>query len=137
MNKKLYIYMNFGISIFLLFILCPTINYAIENSECIECHSDESLHRSIEQQVSISHMRSNLYIDEDKFNNSVHNINGITCIDCHDDIEELNYDEEVPHSNNITTGNSARRAILVNAIRDHGLDRPARNMSQNNDQYNV
>ena len=66
--------------------------YAIENDECMECHSDDSLERNESEG-----MKKDLYIDYNRFKYSVHNVNGITCVDCHSDIEELNWDNEVPH----------------------------------------
>jgi len=66
--------------------------YAIENDECMECHGDDTLMRNESEG-----MKEDLYIDYNRFKYSVHNINGITCVDCHSDIEELNYDNEVPH----------------------------------------
>ncbi len=70
---------------------------AIENSECFECHSDESLTKESTANILKTDITVDLYVDEDKFNHSVHNINGITCVDCHSDIEELNYDNDLPH----------------------------------------
>jgi len=91
MSKKIY----FETLIFLaLFFSCllPVPGYATENDECMECHSDDSLERSESEG-----MKEDLFLDYSKFKFSVHNVNGITCVDCHSDIEELNYDNEVPH----------------------------------------
>ena len=73
-------------------ILLPSHGHAIENDECMECHSDDSLERSESEG-----MKENLFIDYNRFKFSVHNVNGITCVDCHADIEELNWDNDVPH----------------------------------------
>ena len=73
-------------------ILLPGQGYAIENDECMECHSDDSLERTESQG-----MKEDLFIDYNRFKYSVHNANGITCVDCHADIEELNWDNDVPH----------------------------------------
>ncbi len=72
--------------------LISTHAFATENDECMECHSDDSLERSESEG-----MKEDLYIDYNSFKYSVHNVNGITCVDCHSDIEELNWDNEVPH----------------------------------------
>jgi hypothetical protein len=66
--------------------------HAISNDECMECHSDDSLERNDSEG-----MKQDLYIDYNRFKFSVHNVNGISCVDCHDDIEELDWDSEVPH----------------------------------------
>jgi len=58
----------------------------------MECHSDDSLARNESEG-----MKEDLYIDYSRFKFSVHNINGITCVDCHSDIEELKWDDDVPH----------------------------------------
>ena len=70
--------------------------YAIENDECMECHSDDTLTRNESEG-----MKEDLYIDYNNFKYSVHNVNGITCVDCHSDIEELNWDNEVPHATSL------------------------------------
>ena len=70
---------------------------AVENSQCMECHGDESLYRSGAEDINKSYMSMQLFVDEEKFNNSVHHTNEIACVDCHSDIEELNFDEDVPH----------------------------------------
>ena len=73
---------------------------AIENSECMECHGDESLARTKSQGIN-----SSLFVDQKAFQYSVHNINGIQCVDCHADIAELAADQEVPHSLDLTPVN--------------------------------
>ena len=79
---------------FLIFpIVCVIPSQATENSECQECHSDDSLERAESTGIS-----DKVFVDDHKFKISVHNINGITCVDCHADIEELNWDDDVPHS---------------------------------------
>jgi len=82
----------FFFAIFTLFVLCAR-SWAIENSECFECHADESLTKELPGGKVLS-----LYVNEEKFNLSVHGQNDISCVDCHSDISELNYEKEVPHS---------------------------------------
>ena len=57
-------------------VLSPA--FAIENDECMECHSDDTLERTESEG-----MKEDLFIDYDRFKYSVHNVNGVTCIDCH------------------------------------------------------
>lgn len=99
MEKKSVILTNLGLSILLVWMLYPATSLAIENSECIDCHGDETLYRTKAQEASASDMH--LYIDEEKFNHSAHQINGVSCVDCHSDIQELNYDDEVPHKGDL------------------------------------
>jgi hypothetical protein len=81
-------------------ILLPSQGYAIENDECMECHSDDSMVRSESEG-----MKETIFIDYNRFKFSVHNVNGITCIDCHSDIEELNWDDDVPHKTSLAMVN--------------------------------
>lgn len=83
----------FYLTLLLFAFSLPAFSLAVENEECIECHSDESLTRTESEG-----MKQDLFVDISKFNYSVHNANGITCIDCHSDIEELNWDDDVPHA---------------------------------------
>ncbi len=66
--------------------------FAVENDECLACHSDPELVKVLPNGDTLS-----LFVDEEKFAASVHGINELSCTDCHSDIEELNYDAEVPH----------------------------------------
>ncbi len=76
---------------------CSSLN-ATENSECLDCHSDESITKESTDNILNTEITESLYVDEDAFNHSIHNINGVTCVDCHSDIEELDYDNDVPHA---------------------------------------
>lgn len=78
--------------LFMLFLM-PLPGKALENDECQECHSDDTLERS-----DSSGMKELLFVDTNRFKYSVHNVNGIACIDCHADISELDMDSDVPHS---------------------------------------
>ncbi len=84
-------------------ILCmgnflPTVSGAVENSECMECHSDETLTMESTHNIIRMPITESLYVDEERFDLSVHGDAGISCIDCHSDVEELNWDEDVPHA---------------------------------------
>ena len=81
-----------------VFLVCTwtTGALAIDNEACMECHGDDTLRRT-----SSTGMKASLYVDGEKFKYSVHNVSGITCVDCHADITELNMDNEVPHSVNL------------------------------------
>jgi predicted CXXCH cytochrome family protein len=64
----------------------------ISNDECMACHSDDTLTRD-----KSKGMKESLFVDYPKFKYSTHNVNGVGCVNCHSDITELNYDNEVPH----------------------------------------
>lgn len=78
---------------------------ALENSQCMECHGDEELYRSGAEDINKSYMSMQLFVDEERFNQSVHHANEIACVDCHADIEELNFDEDVPHKVDLAPAN--------------------------------
>lgn len=78
-----------GLCFLFAFCLWPALGMAIDNSDCMDCHSDDSLTRENDN--------SPVFVEGTKFNHSVHNINGIACVDCHSDIEELNFDNDLPH----------------------------------------
>ncbi len=75
-----------------LLVFC-SVAHSIENSECLDCHSDTSIARNESEGIN-----EEIVLDVGKFSYSVHNVNGIGCVDCHSDISELNYDNEVPHA---------------------------------------
>jgi len=74
-------------------LFTPPPSFAIENQECMECHGDESLQRSVSEGMS-----DTLFLDFDKFKYSVHNVNAVACVDCHASIESLDYDADPPHA---------------------------------------
>jgi len=108
MQKMTKLILPYGLCIVFICCIGPSPVRAIENSECLECHSDKSLTKESTDNILQSAITVNLYVDEEIFNRSVHNINGITCVDCHSDIEELNFDEEVPHKANLESVHCAR-----------------------------
>ncbi len=73
-------------------LVLPLHLQAIENSECLDCHGDPDMVKELPSGKTIS-----LYVNPKKFEASVHGQNEIACTDCHSDITELNYDQEVPH----------------------------------------
>ncbi len=72
-----------GRTFFLIFVFCQGIS--AQNDDCLVCHSDDTL-TGTRTGKSIS-----LFVDGDKFDNSVHS--GMSCSDCHSDFEA----EELPH----------------------------------------
>ncbi|WP_319547999.1 cytochrome c3 family protein [Desulfogranum marinum] len=97
MKKVTRCMLHLGCSLMLASWLYPTPLRATENSECFECHSDETLTKESTDNILQTAITESMYVDEEKFEHSIHNINGITCVDCHTDIEELNWDEDIPH----------------------------------------
>ncbi len=83
------------IFVLLSLFICLTasgLSLAVDNEECLDCHGDPDF--SVE--LPDGKTRS-LYVDPKKFKVSVHGSNDVACTDCHTDLTELNYDNEVPH----------------------------------------
>ncbi|MBU0484388.1 MAG: cytochrome c family protein [Proteobacteria bacterium] len=115
MKKATPPFLAFLLSISLFCCLNTNDSFALENSQCMECHGDQSLARSGTEDINQSYINIDLFVDEERFNHSVHHTNEITCVDCHADITELipqghksrtsrqaaqlgfNFDNEVPH----------------------------------------
>jgi predicted CXXCH cytochrome family protein len=96
--QKIFPSIRIGLAIVLACLAgVPLARAAIDNSECFGCHGDENLVRSKTDGMSHRQTGEQLFIDEGKFSHSVHHDNGIGCVDCHADIEELAYQAEVPH----------------------------------------
>ncbi|MCG6930164.1 MAG: hypothetical protein LJE64_06360 [Desulfofustis sp.] len=111
MKKNYHFTVRYGLYIILTCsVLCPSPLAAVDNSECFECHSDEGLTTESTDNILQIEITESLYVDEDTFDKSIHNLIGITCVDCHADIEELDWNEEVPH---------ARRLEKVHCVSCH------------------
>ena len=101
MKKKNDILVHLGLGIILACSLWSSALQANDNSECFDCHNDEYLTTESSDNVLQIEITESLYVDEDRFEKSIHNINGITCVDCHSDIESLDWSEDVPHAPNV------------------------------------
>jgi len=66
-------------SIFFLIFLFPSLRlFAQQSSECIECHRDKTLTK-IDEKGNLH----SLYVDFEKYLESVHGEEGLECVDCH------------------------------------------------------
>ena len=97
MKKKNKFPAGIGILILTCF-LAPSTLQAIDNADCFDCHNDETLTKESNDNILQMEITESLYVDEGKFKESIHNINDISCVDCHSDIEELDWHEDVPHA---------------------------------------
>ncbi len=61
---------------------------AQDADECLQCHEDQDLTKNVDGKVV------SLYVDIDKFDGSIHGEAGITCVDCHADLQGF---EDWPH----------------------------------------
>lgn len=85
---------NRNVTILHILLICifPVHAFAIDNDACMACHEDESLER-----INSHGINDQIYFDYREFQYSIHNINGIGCVDCHTDMTELNMDNDPPH----------------------------------------
>ncbi len=75
------------ISIFVAFFLIISISiFSQTDEDCMVCHEDPDL-KTDEQKV--------LFLDYEKFVSSIHGEAGISCIDCHTDLRDI---EDFPHA---------------------------------------
>lgn len=81
-NKNFYIFMILAfLSIFACFyIFSENLTFAKSENSCLKCHSVKRLPKILPNGEAMD-----LYVDKDKFLNSVHG--SISCIDCHVDID--------------------------------------------------
>lgn len=97
MNKKikplLYSFMLSSILLFSYASFC----YAVPNEECMQCHA--GLFSSTDERNAD---KRTVYINADRFEHSAHNLNGITCVDCHAAIRQLDYRQPIPHAKPMT-----------------------------------
>ena len=105
MEKNSHSFRHFILYISLFCFTNISSGLAMENSQCMECHGDEDLYRSGAEDINKNYMSMQLFVDEEKFNNSVHHTNEVACVDCHSDIEELNFDNDVPHKVDLDPAN--------------------------------
>ncbi len=69
----------------LILIWLPFAAFAQSNDDCLSCHSDKTLKAD---------NGSSLYVDLKSFNTSPHGKAGVSCVDCHQDLENQ---KEYPH----------------------------------------
>ena len=70
----------------LFFLYAWTTAQTIE--ECMDCHSDEELTKSIDDSTEIS-----LFVDLERYEGSIHG--GMECIDCHTSIQDVDHEPEL------------------------------------------
>lgn len=62
---------------------------SIKNSDCLECHGEESLNKTATDGKKVS-----VFVDQKLFNLSVHNT--LSCVDCHGDLTAKHPDDNQP-----------------------------------------
>lgn len=87
----------------IILFLSAIVSIQAQNSECLECHSDNEL--TLER----NGREIALYIDEEKFSASMHG--DLECVDCHEDFDP----EEIPHK-------EGENIAHVNCLNCHDLE---------------
>lgn len=111
----------YGVAALVLSIPWPSFSADISNDDCMQCHSDEGLSRTESEGI-----KEKVYVDQNSFNYSMHNINGIKCVDCHEDITELNMDAELPHSAILAPAQCAKCHAEENEAYQNSVHRKAK-----------
>lgn len=90
MNRK----RNSPIGLILFLLIGAAFGYAqtVSNEECLECHSDSSLTKTLE-----SGQEKSLFVNGEKFSTSLHGV--FECVDCHVDIQEVPHEEDLEKGN--------------------------------------
>ena len=70
-------------------MILTALTFSQSVEDCMDCHSDDGLTKSINDSVEIS-----LYVDLAEYENSVHG--DMSCIDCHSTIEDVDHEPELP-----------------------------------------
>jgi cytochrome b subunit of formate dehydrogenase len=78
--------------IVILTVVISGFLYAQTVEECMDCHSDEDLTKSIDDSVEIS-----LFVNLEIYKNSIHG--DMECIDCHSTVEDVDHVEDLPDVN--------------------------------------
>ena len=73
---------------FLPFLAVTMVSYAFASEECMECHGERDLTKSINDSVEVS-----VFVDQHVFGNSIHA--DLECTDCHEMIEDHPNEEVV------------------------------------------
>ncbi len=77
---------------FLVLFLLLTFAQAQTIEECMDCHADEELTKSINDSTEIS-----LFVNLEKYEESIHG--GMECVDCHSSIEDVDHESDLPPVN--------------------------------------
>jgi cytochrome b subunit of formate dehydrogenase len=65
---------------------------AQSNSDCLDCHEDQDLTKNSKGKVI------SLYIDPAVYDNSIHGLEGLSCVDCHQDLDGF---DDFPHEDEL------------------------------------
>jgi len=78
-----------NVFLILMFFLVTFSAFSQSVDECMDCHADEDLTKSINDTTEIS-----LYVNLELYENSIHG--GLECIDCHSSIEDVDHEPDLP-----------------------------------------
>ena len=73
----------------LLLLLFAGFLFAQSVDECMDCHSDEEMTKTVNDSIELS-----LYVDLALYQKSIHG--DMECVDCHSTIEDVDHEEDLP-----------------------------------------
>ncbi|MCA9735149.1 MAG: cytochrome c3 family protein [Deferribacteres bacterium] len=76
-----------GISLSCAFTIKAQDFVEIENSECFDCHNDPEIQEDATDSTQV------LFVDEEKFTNSIHG--DLYCTECHTDVTDTDHEEDL------------------------------------------
>ena len=70
-------------------LIFSALSFGQSVEDCMECHSDETLTKSVNDSVEMS-----LYVDLQEYKTSIHG--DMDCVDCHNTIKDLDHEPDLP-----------------------------------------
>ena len=77
-----------GLIVSFLLVIVSGYGQTVSNEECLDCHSDSTLTKTLE-----TGQEKSLFVDLEKFTSSLHG--EFECVVCHTDIEEIPHEEDL------------------------------------------
>jgi len=107
--------------IFAGLLMAQPVAAGVADEDCLNCHEDKDLKDNSDR---------SLFVDKVQFGNSIHGRSGISCVNCHADLEKV---KDFPHPDKLAKVNCSgchteaqqkfERSIHGKAVTDKGLER--------------
>ncbi len=107
--------------IFAGLLMAQPVAAGVADEDCLNCHEDKDLKDNSDR---------SLFVDKVQFGNSIHGRSGISCVNCHADLEKV---KDFPHPEKLAKVNCSgchteaqqkfERSIHGKAVTDKGLER--------------
>ena len=86
--KRILFFLSLLVGLVALGVLAAGSAYAQSAEDCIDCHEDEDLTKNEGSRVI------SLFVDLDKYRQSIHGQEDLECVDCHQDVEDFDGEHE-------------------------------------------